>query len=251
MNVLSLFDGIACGRLALERAGIKVDNYFASEIDKYAMQIALKNYPDIIQLGDINKWEEWDLPKIDLIMGGSPCTNLSVAGDGKGLEGSQSSLFYKFVDIVKAYKPKYFLLENVRMKKEWADLISKELGVEPTLINSALVSAQNRERLYWANFPISQPEDKGILLKDIIHENTDQYIKIDRKGKYKKYQNKASTLTVGCYGAGNHSDMDLIGVSCIELGHAIDIQGHDFLKRIYSVCSVFHLTISLRKTSSK
>jgi len=168
MNVLSLFDGISCGMLALERAGIKVDKYYASEIDKYAIQVSKNNYPDIIQLGDINNWEKWELPKIDLIIGGSPCTNLSVAGNGKGLEGSESSLFYKFVDIVKYYKPKYFLLENVRMKKEWQDIMSEDLGVEPVLINSPLVSAQNRERLYWANFPITQPEDRGILLKDIV-----------------------------------------------------------------------------------
>ena len=119
MNVLSLFDGISCGMLALQRAGIKINQYYASEIDKYAIQISKKNFPEIIQLGDINNWENWKLPKIDLIMGGSPCTNLSNAGDRTGLEGSESSLFYKFVDIIKFYNPKYFLLENVKMKKEW------------------------------------------------------------------------------------------------------------------------------------
>jgi DNA (cytosine-5)-methyltransferase 3A len=166
--VLSLFDGISCGRVALERAGVTVDNYFASEIDQYAIQISKKNYSDIVQLGDINNWKSWELPKIDLIMGGSPCTNLSNAGDRTGLDGSESSLFYKFVDIVKEYKPRYFLLENVRMKKEWQDIMSSEIGIEPILINSSLLSAQNRERLYWANFPITQPEDKNILLKDIV-----------------------------------------------------------------------------------
>jgi len=199
INVLSLFDGISCGMLALERAGIKVDNYFASEIDKYAIQISKKNYPDIIQLGDINNWQEWQLPKIDLIIGGSPCTNLSVAGNGEGLEGSESRLFYTFSAILKAYKPKYFLLENVRMKKEWQDIMTEEMGVEPVLINSSLVSAQNRERLYWANFPIYQPEDKGILLRDIVLEDAEPVILHNLYGGFKEksvrvFENKSPTI---------------------------------------------------------
>lgn len=168
MNVLSLFDGISCGMLALERAGIKVDKYYASEIDKHAIQISKKNYPHIIQLGDVNNWKEWDLPEIDLIMGGSPCQGFSRAGLELNFEDPRSQLFFVFVDILKQLKPKYFLLENVKMREEWKDIISGYLGVEPVLINSSLVSAQNRERFYWANFPISQPDDKGILLKDIV-----------------------------------------------------------------------------------
>ena len=127
INVLSCFDGISAGQLALQRANINVKNYYASEIDKYAIQITQKNFPDTVQLGDVTDWKKWDLPKIDLIMGGSPCTNLSMAGDMTGLEGKDSSLFFYFVEILEYYKPKYFLLENVRMKKEWQDTITKTL----------------------------------------------------------------------------------------------------------------------------
>jgi DNA-cytosine methyltransferase len=166
--VLSLFDGISCGRLALERAGIAITKYYTSEIDKYAIQIAQKNYPDTIQLGDINDWESWDIPKPDLIIGGSPCQGFSFAGKQLAFDDPRSKLFFKFVDILHYYQPKYFLLENVRMKKEHQDVISKVLGVEPICINSSLLSAQNRVRYYWVNWLVSQPEDKGIYLKDII-----------------------------------------------------------------------------------
>jgi DNA (cytosine-5)-methyltransferase 3A len=175
MNVLSLFDGISCGRVALERAGIKVDNYYASEIDKHAIKVTQHNYPDTIQLGDVTKIDfNQFIGKIDLLIGGSPCTNLSVAGNGKGLEGNESRLFYNYLDALKKIQPKYFLLENVKMKKVWEDIITDFLGVQPVEINSSLVSAQNRRRLYWTNIPISTlPEDKGILLKDIVHEYAD------------------------------------------------------------------------------
>lgn len=173
MNVLSCFDGISCGRVALERAGIKIDNYFSSEIDKYAIQVSNKNYPNIIRLGDITAWETWDLPMLDLLIGGSPCQGFSIAGAGLNFDDPRSKLFFTFVDILNHYhkiNPKLlFLLENVKMKKEWRDVISSYLGVEPIEINSALVSAQNRKRLYWTNIPgITQPEDKQIFLKDII-----------------------------------------------------------------------------------
>lgn len=171
MNVLSLFDGISCGHVALERAGIKVDNYFASEIDKYAIQITQKNYPETKQLGDVNNFEEWDLPKIDLLIGGSPCQDLSICKkDRKGLDGERSGLFWKYVECLHKFKPKYFLLENVAsMSKEAKQKITDVLGVEPILINSALVSAQQRKRLYWTNIPgVKLPEDKNILLKDIL-----------------------------------------------------------------------------------
>ena len=142
INVLSLFDGLSCGNIALQRAGIKVNSYFASEVDKYAIQIANKNYPNIIQLGDVTKFDETKLPKIDLLIGGSPCQDLSFAGKGKGLiEGDRSSLFYQYVRLLKECKPKYFLLENVRMKQEYQDIISDLLGVQPIKINSSLVSA--------------------------------------------------------------------------------------------------------------
>lgn len=171
MRVLSLFDGISCGRVALERAGIPVECYYASEIDKYAIKVALKNYPDTIEVGDINTIDFKSLAgKIDLIIGGSPCQDLSVAKKNReGLSGKRSGLFWKFVEAVEIIKPRFFLLENVAsMSRENKDTITKALGVEPILINSALVSAQQRKRLYWCNWQVSQPEDKGILLKDIL-----------------------------------------------------------------------------------
>jgi len=168
MNVLSLFDGMACARIALDRASIKVDNYYASEVDKYAMKVSAANYPDIIQLGDVTKWREWDLPEIDLIIGGSPCQGFSFAGKQLAFDEPRSKLFFEFVNILEHVKPKYFILENVRMQKEHEDVITKTLGVEPVCINSALLSAQNRVRYYWANFGITQPKDKQIFLKDII-----------------------------------------------------------------------------------
>ena len=175
MNVLSLFDGISCGRVALDRAGIKVDNYYASEIDKYAIKISEKNYPDIIQWGSITELTG-DVVNgcFDLIMGGSPCQSFSNAGNRAGFNG-KSGLFYEFVRLVKEIKPKYFLLENVKMKQEWQDIISEELGVKPILINSSLVSGQNRQRLYWTNIPnVIQPEDKEIYLTDILQEEVDE-----------------------------------------------------------------------------
>jgi site-specific DNA-cytosine methylase len=174
INVLSLFDGMACGLVALKRAGIQVDNYYAAEIDKYAMQIAKKNHPEIIHLGDVQKWREWDLPKIDLLIGGSPCQGFSIAGEGLNFDDPRSKLFFTYVEIrdeLHRRNPELqFILENVKMKQAWQDIINDEMGVFPVEINSALVSAQNRKRLYWANWKIEQPEDKGILLRDIIED---------------------------------------------------------------------------------
>lgn len=171
INVLSLFDGISCGQIALERQGFEIENYFASEIDKYAMQITMANYPNTKQLGDVKKVTAEQLPKIDLLIGGSPCQGFSFAGAGLNFEDERSKLFFEFVRLKNELKPKYFLLENVKMKQEFQDIISEQLGVKPIMINSSLVSAQNRERLYWTNIPvIGQPIDKGILLKDIIED---------------------------------------------------------------------------------
>ena len=171
-NVLNLFDGISCGRVALDRIGISYENYYASEIDKYAIQIAQSNFPDTIQLGDVKNWREWNLPQIDLLMGGSPCQGFSITGKQLNFEDPRSKLFFEFVDILNYYKPKYFLLENVRMKQEYQDIISDYLGVQPIKINSSLVSAQNRNRLYWTNIPnISQPLDKDIILKDVLEDD--------------------------------------------------------------------------------
>ena len=174
LRVLSLFDGISCGQLALQRAGIPVEIYFASEIDKYAIQITQKNFPNTIQMGDVRNICFESLGRIDLLMGGSPCQGFSFAGKQLNFEDPRSKLFFEFVRALKTLKPKYFLLENVKMKQEYQDVISEQLGVQPVEINSSLVSAQSRKRLYWTNISkIALPEDKGILLKDIVLENTE------------------------------------------------------------------------------
>jgi len=177
LNVLSLFDGMSCGQIALQRVGIKVENYFASEIDKYAIKVTQHNYPDTIQLGSVVDVKGNDLPKIDLLIGGSPCQGFSFAGKQLNFEDPRSKLFFEFVRLIKECKPTYFLLENVKMKKEYQDVITEHLGVEPIEINSNLLSAQNRKRIYWTNIPgVSLPNDKGILLKDIVHENADNHL---------------------------------------------------------------------------
>jgi len=188
---------MSCGQIAFERAGIKVDKYYASEIDKYAIQVTMANYPDTVQLGSITEWQSWNIETPDIIIGGSPCQGFSFAGKQLNFEDERSKLFFTFVDILKHYKPKYFLLENVIMKKEYNDVISGILGeiypecvsqgelfrtgrLEPIQINSALVSAQNRNRLYWTNIKeIKQPVDKGILLKDIIESD-----RVDREKSF-------------------------------------------------------------------
>jgi site-specific DNA-cytosine methylase len=171
MNVLSLFDGLSCGQIALNRAGIKYDKYFASEIDKYAIQVTQHNYQETIQIGDILDVKGSDLPKIDLIFGGSPCQSFSNMGDKTGFDG-KSSLFWEYIRVLNEVKPKYFLLENVVMKKDWEKIITESIGVEPIKICSSLVSPQRRNRLYWTNIPdIKQPEDKGLMFYDIIEEN--------------------------------------------------------------------------------
>ena len=158
----------------MERAGIEIDTYYASEIDKYAISIAQKNYPDTIQIGDVKDIDIKDLKHISLLIGGSPCQGFSFAGKQLNFEDDRSKLFFDYVKILKKLNPKYFILENVKMKQEYQDIISGVLGVKPIEINSALVSAQNRKRLYWTNIPgIEQPQDKGILLKDIVHETVD------------------------------------------------------------------------------
>lgn len=174
MKVLSLFDGMSCGRIALERAGITVDAYYAAEIDKHAVKVSQANWPDIVQLGDVTKWKEWsiDWSSIDLLIGGSPCQGFSFAGKQLAFDDPRSKLFFVYVDIlnhIRSVNPSVkFMLENVKMKKEHLAVISETLGVEPVFINSALVSAQNRQRYYWANWKITQPEDKGVVLADVI-----------------------------------------------------------------------------------
>jgi len=180
-NVLSLFDGISCGQVALERANIKIDNYYASEIDKYATQVTQNNFPNTIQLGSVLDVKVNNLPYIYLLMGGSPCQSFSNLGDGSGFEG-KSKLFWEYVRLLKETKPKYFLFENVSMKKEWEIIISKQLGVRPIRLNSNLVSAQNRERLYWTNIPITSiPIDKKIMLKDILEKQVNEKYYLSEK----------------------------------------------------------------------
>lgn len=207
MNVLSLFDGISCGRLALERANLKVDGYYASEIEKSSIKIAKKNFPDTVEIGDIRNvyYKEgvlttdngkFEVGAIDMIIGGSPCTNFSSIGYSNGMvsgnaeitsleeylklkdEGAkfegQSYLFWEYIRLLHEVKPKLFLLENVVMAKKWEKIITDAVGVEPIKINSALVSAQNRPRLYWTNIAgVNSPEDKNIMLTDILKKDAD------------------------------------------------------------------------------
>ena len=168
MNVLSLFDGMSCGQIALNRVGIKYDKYFASEIDKYAIQITQKNYPNTIQIGSVLDVKGSDLPKIDLLFGGSPCQSFSRAGKGEGFDG-ESRLFWEFVRVLNEVKPTYFLLENVVMKKEWEDIITEALGVKPIEISSEKLVPQARRRLYWTNIPnVKQPDQVEYNIKDFF-----------------------------------------------------------------------------------
>ena len=169
MNVLSLFDGISCAQLALQRSQLKVKTYFASEIDQYATHITQSHFPRTIQLGDVRNIKAESLPKIDLLIGGSPCQGFSRAGKELNFSDSRSKLFFEYVRILREVKPTYFILENVKMRNEWISIISDQLEVEPILIDSNLVSAQNRKRLYWTNIPgITQPVDRKISLSLVI-----------------------------------------------------------------------------------
>ena len=275
---------MSCGMLALDRLGIKVDKYYASEIDKYAMQVSAANYPEIIQVGDITKLDLSTLPKIDLVMGGSPCQGFSFAGKQLAFDDPRSALFFEFVKCVKELNPKYFLLENVRMKKEYLDIISEYMGVEPIFINSSLVSAQSRQRYYWTNIPnVEQPEERGIILRDILQDGFDterdkshcldanyykgssveNYLKKSRRQMvFKDSDNNGMTLvpqrvgTIKDGGQGNRiysKDGKGISISAqsggtagngnmlVEtsdkpqhIGTAVDIKGHDQIKRVYS-----------------
>ena len=181
MKVLSLFDGISCGQIALERAGIKVDNYYASEIKKHAIKVTMDNYPNTIQLGDVTKIKyengvlytengNFNVGKIDLLIGGSPCQDFSNANRNvTGLDGKKSSLFYEYLRLLKEINPTYFLLENVKMKKEHEEMINEMMGVEPILIDSKLICGALRKRNYWTNIPnVQQPTDKNIKLNDVL-----------------------------------------------------------------------------------
>lgn len=212
-NVLSLFDGIGGARLALDGAKISFEEYYASEIDKNAIKVSMDNFPDIIQLGDIKNWREWELDGIDLIVGGSPCQGFSLNGKKLNFDDPKSKLFFEFVDIVNHYKPKYFLLENVKMRKDIQEAISDILGVEPILINSGLVSAQNRERLYWTNIPnIVQPIDEGIFLTDVIDVslNESEFIEGELEEYFKHKEGKMTSRGLCHIGTAKLNGMDSI-----------------------------------------
>jgi len=269
MNVLSLFDGMSCGQIALNRIGLKPAKYYAAEIDKYAVQVTQANWPETVQLGDVTKWQEWDVDwkGIDLLIGGSPCQGFSFAGKQLAFDDPRSKLFFVYVDILKhirALNPDVkFMLENVRMKKEYLEVISEQLGVEPVFINSNLVSAQNRQRFYWANWKIEQPKDKGILLADILENdfvdrdkshcldanyykggNPKSYFEKRRRqlvfinqiprgnnpGGIRAIDGKVPTLSANSWEQNNH----LVTGKSTVVGMASDRFGHDMTRRIYS-----------------
>jgi DNA-cytosine methyltransferase len=212
MKVLSLFDGMSCGQIALKQLGIKVDTYYSSEIDKYAMQITQKNFPDTIQVGDICNLDPKDFMDVDLIQAGSPCQGFSFAGKQLAFDDPRSALFFEFIRLLKAIKPKYFLLENVRMKKEFLEVITEQVSscytaddvapefkdmfgnvkFEPHFINASLVSAQSRQRYYWTNIPgVKQPEDRGIVLRDILEtEPSEEFYHSKKSREYMEKGNE-------------------------------------------------------------
>ena len=233
MNVLSLFDGMSCARLALNRAGLPITSYFASEVDKYAITVAKANYPDTVHLGDVTKITAGDLPAVDLLIGGSPCQGFSWAGGRLAFHDPRSKLFFEFVRVLKECKPKYFLLENVNMKQEFQDVISEQLGCKPVDINSNIVSAQNRRRLYWTNIPVrSLPENKHIYLKDILEDgftDRDKAHCVDanyfKGGNLKSYFEKHRRQLVFDFNDPKQTGLQMVGEA--------DIKGHGYNRRVY------------------
>jgi DNA (cytosine-5)-methyltransferase 3A len=243
MNVLSLFDGMSCGQIALNKANIDYDIYYASEIDKHAIKVTQSNYPNTIQLGDVTKWREWkiDWSSIGILLAGSPCQGFSFAGKQLAFDDTRSALFFVFVEIwehIKNHNAKAkYILENVKMKKEYELIISKYMGINPIEINSSLLTAQNRVRLYWTNIEnepfglfgnmtctIPQPKDKRIFLKDVLETNVDNkyylsdkfLIGIKKRNEIlnlKGHEMKANCFTAGGNSGGLHSDMTLIVAS--------------------------------------
>jgi len=217
-NALSLFHGMGCFNVACEMNGEEFDNIYTAEIDKYANIVDKANNTKNINLGDVTNWREWDLNwrDINLIVGGSPCQGFSFAGKQLAFDDPRSKLFFTFMDILnhaKKYNPDVdFMLENVKMKKEYTAAISAMMGVQPMLINAALLNAQNRVRNYWCNWDVEQPGDRGVLLKDIL-ETEEPVVKCTKKLIPKKNQDKAGCLTAGGHSGGNHSDMDML-VKC-------------------------------------
>lgn len=197
MNVLSLFDGMSCGQIALNRIGIKPSLYYAAEVDNHAITVTNDNYPYTFQMGDVTKWYKWpiDWASIDLVIGGSPCQGFSFAGKQLAFDDPRSKLFFVFLDIlsfIKFHNPNVkFLLENVKMKKEHLAVITEKLGVDPVFINSSLVSAQNRQRYYWCNWEVSQPENKGLVLSNILQSGADLSDSLMSEGWFKWWDEKA------------------------------------------------------------
>ena len=229
MNVLSLFDGISCARVALDRAGIEVNAYMASEIEKNAIKVSEKNYPDIIRVGSVVRLEVEG--QVDLLIGGSPCTDLSIAKkERKGLEGDKSCLFWEFVRIKKECNPQWFILENVAsMPKADRDIITREMGVEPVMFNASLVSAQCRKRLFWTNIPFDLPADRGILLKDILQPDGEVDERMVVKGK--AYCLSATYSHVTTTEAGVKHSIDKKKRTMVKVGHVEpNVQGN----RVYS-----------------
>ena len=302
MKVLSLFDGMSCGQIALDQLGIPVKKYYASEIDKYAIKVTQNNYPNTIQVGAVCNLKAEDYKDVDLIQAGSPCQGFSFAGKQLAFDDPRSALFFEFIRLLKEIKPKYFLLENVRMKKEFLEVITDQLSqcyapedvdnqflnvlgevrFEPIFINSSLLSAQSRQRYYWTNIPgIKQPEDRGIVLRDILEDSFDSerdkahcidanYYKGASVEQYKKKhrrqlvnkpiklagekgnhyggglfdtKGKSPTLNgIGNGGGGTNNipkvlasnKEQMIETKPKQVGVAVDINGHDVLKRVYS-----------------
>ncbi len=228
MNVLSLFDGMSCGQIALNRAGVKYDRYFASEIDKYAIKVAKANYPHTIHVGDVTQIGRPSSDNIDLLMGGSPCQGFSVAGKQLDFDDPRSKLFFEFVRLKDELKPKYFLMENVPMKQESQDIITRYLGVKPVTINSSLFSAQNRKRLYWTNIPFDIPtDDKGIILQDVLEDGIANEAMTNQNGK-------SHCITARYNGAVWWNSIQRKQRTMVQVGEADNIKGFDSIKRIYS-----------------
>ena len=231
MNVLSLFDGISCARVALDRVGLPVATYFASEVCPHAIKIAQRNHPDTHQLGDVKRLGvETPLPdvKIDLLVGGSPCVDLSIAkANRKGLDGERSGLFWEYVRVLRVVNPTWFILENVAsMPKKDRDIITKEMGVEPLAINASLVSAQSRNRLFWTNIPVvSLPVDRNIVLKDILQPDAEVDERMTVKGK-------AFCLTATYAGATEANSVARKQRTMVKVGHIGTTDGQ--ANRVYS-----------------
>ena len=243
MNVLSLFDGMSCGQIALNRAGVKYNEYFASEIDHYAMAVTRENYPHTTQLGDVTKIDYTKLPfgGIDLLMGGSPCQGFSFAGKQLNFNDPRSKLFFEFIRVRDKLRPKYVLLENVRMSKESQNIISAYMGFQPQALNSSAVSAQNRYRLYWFGKSVEREpckygydaivippmEDKGIVLQDILEDGIANEAMTNKEGK-------SHCITARYNGAVWWNSIQRKQRTMVQVGEADNIKGFDSIKRIYS-----------------